>query len=105
MNATTTTSRALLTHAPAVALGAAIGVSAGLVAVNHWPQQRLAPALVTANNLRIGVDEHGAPALCDSKNTAYSLTNRPGTQGVAYRADRIEMPGQIPMLVVLHCRP
>lgn len=105
MNATTTTTRALLTHALAVALGAAIGVSAGLAAVNHWPQQRLAPVLVTANNLRIGVDEHGAPALCDSKNAAYNLTNRPGTQGVAYRVDEIDTPGEIRTLVVLHCRP
>jgi hypothetical protein len=67
------------------ALGAIIGLSATLLAVNLWPRVTLAPAILTVSDLRIGVDEDGKPALCDTNQKAYDVGAGHGPELVSRR--------------------
>ncbi|MFM0158520.1 MULTISPECIES: hypothetical protein [Paraburkholderia] len=93
---------------------ALVGVVGGLFvavcAVSFWPQNRVVPALLTVNSLRIGVDEDGKAALCDSRDKAYDVGVHQGPELIGRRMhdDPPEMVNGEPALRRIrqaNCRP
>ena len=93
---------------------AALDVVAGLIltlcVVNIWPHSKVPPALITVNDLRIGIDEDGKAALCDGDAKAYDVGAEHGPELIAkrMREDPPKMINGVPVLQPLRqvtCRP